>query len=815
MSGQAVRTSSEEVVAASALAETEADEEMIEWAGGAMGNALRQIADSASTGGAGRGTKVAPAIPAADSVKKFDKDWFESTCDIRKGPIANNTLYSQGDGLGSEWVKYKKCSETPDRQFTDIKDDETCTSKCQEVAQTSPGDSFCCGFHKDDKLCSISKGWHSREDSDYGENVVWRTPKQVRFVKVPVPGSPDQTFEEADKMQKYFETLIDQVGRMSMPGIMEHMLSFYVCLRWVPDAQYMDVARFEKENVDVDDATPRSSTVSRDDLIMAYTDFDMIPLKCSSSISVRDHENIDTILSQFAGGESDLKHAYDFSKEVSSKAWRNDGSTFQRWGSRVTETDKVMREVARVEEMVDVAHRVLPWDGFIRPSAALQEKGDDSTHESKPKNLFFLCFGPRIASFPHKREAGKHVLADQNMAGCNGLWDIETMTDHLRRVKRMFSPETCLVEGLEKKLKGVFLESFMTMNVKFEEVLKGDFQNKDLDDIVRATPQEYLDKMLEESSAMEGTSMGMDSDRKVKKKYQRTARLLANAHSKWLICDTKSTVSENAFGFSEDAFRSESAYAKWLPELKKQGQLQCKVFDATTGCLKCTTGVFSHPYRCAMKDNIEWDQIWRQVKQGDHPLVTPYMRHETVKTAANESKVLFEKEDGFCLGGLKAPRTGTASQHFERIVRVEKASGDKFKAFPRPQMGLSGASKVEQCLQEHNYGSECPSPPKFSRGVLSGIVTSEESALYIDTHPGCNSQMEMDKVQQCVHDLEGSALLERHKADFGPMHVFEEFVPSGANVKEHIVQFMYVCPCSADDNSLQEEFSSFSNNDPV
>jgi len=599
------------------------------------------------------------------------------------------------------------------------------------------------------------------------------------------------------------------VNHMSIPGIIEHMLSFYVCMRWVPDKQYMEVAKFEQGAVDVDEETQMKNNASDADLIKAYTDFDMMPLKCSTAIHVRDQDSIDLLLEQFNARRSDLRDAYQFSKDISSKAWVFEGSTWQRWSSRVTETEEAMKEQMKVDEMVDVAHRVLPWDGFIRSSQKLKEEGWES-HVSKPKNLFFLCFGPRIASFPHKREGGKHVLADQNMAGCNGLWDFDTMRDHILRIRRMFSPETCLVESLDKKLKAMFLQNFMNMNMKFEDALNGDFRREDAKDIVRGSPQEYLDKLLEESSDLNGTSMKLGGSMgSITKKYQRTARLLTNAHSKWLVCDTKPTVSSKAFGFSDDAFRGESAYSKWLPELKKEGELKCTVLDSKTGCLKCTTGVFTHPHRCALKDNIKVEQVFRQVRQLEKPLVTSYMTSSHVETKVNSSQVQFASKEGFCLGALRAPRPGTPSQHFERVVRVELKGGG-FKTFRRSELGSQAASRLEACLRKHDYGEECRSEPNISRDAFSS-----ERALYIDTQPGCPAESEMAKVRRCVEDLDGSMLDSYDMKDFGPMHVFEEYVPTKNNVKEHLVQFLYVCPCNAEDESFQEEFSSFAHADPI
>jgi len=283
--------------------------------------------------------------------------------------------------------------------------------------------------------------------------------------------------------------------------------------------------------------------------------------------------------------------------------------------------------------------------------------------------------------------------------------------------------------------------------------------------------------------------------------------LLANAHSKWLVCDTKPTLSSKAFGFSDDAFRSESAYAKWMPELKKEGELKCTVLDSKTGCLKCTTGVFTHPHRCAIKDNIKYEQIFRQVRNLEKPLVTRYMTSSSVKTGVNASQVQFKEKEGFCLGAMRGPRAGAPSRAFERVVRVEQKAGS-FKTFRRSELGFQAASRLEACLQKHNYGKECRSEPNMSRGA-------SEKSLYIDTQPGCPAESEMAKVRRCTEDLDGSLLDSYDEKDFGPTHVFEEYVPTKNNKKEHLVQFLYVCPCTEEDESFGEEFSSFAHNDPI
>merc|ERR1719254_49022 len=160
--------------------------------------------------------------------------------------------------------------------------------------------------------------------------------------------------------------------------------------------------------------------------------------------------------------------------------------------------------------------------------------------------------------------------------------------------------------------------------------------------------------------------------------------------------------------------------------------------------MKCTTGVFSHPYRCPMKDTIGFDDIFRQVGRGEKPLVTSYMKNSKVKTGVNASEVHYKIKNGFCIGALNQPRQGEPSGSFDRIVRVEASSG-KFKTFRRPKVGLSAATKVSECLQTRNYGEECyQAPPQIERGMLGG-----EKSLYIDTRPGCPAEREQMKVKRC------------------------------------------------------------------
>jgi hypothetical protein len=168
-----------------------------------------------------------------------------------------------------------------------------------------------------------------------------------------------------------------------------------------------------------------------------------------------------------------------------------------------------------------------------------------------------------VSSFPHKRDQGGHFIADMNMAGCNGLWDLSDVTKHVARIRRLFAPETCLTENLKKKLKAVFLETFVDMNKNFEQKLIGKFFSQ-RQDSVETIPEELLPKSpipIDEED-LEGRDLA-NRTALVHTKYARAGRLIAGAHTKWIVCDASHPGSP-ASGLSSSFFNSPQAYQECL-----------------------------------------------------------------------------------------------------------------------------------------------------------------------------------------------------------------------------------------------------------
>jgi len=374
------------------------------------------------------------------------------------------------------------------------------------------------------------------------------------------------------------------------------------------------------------------------------------------------------------------------------------------------------------------------------------------------------------------------------------------MAANLKRLRLLFAPQTCLVNKFEKRLKEAFIENFVKMNVHFEEMLTGDFHHED--DWLRATPEGVRKQVLTESGFY--SEVASVNKSKVEKKYERTGRLLAGAHAKWLICDAADEAVEMEFGKSDKTFRTATSYGKWIPEAKKQEGLQCTIFDSSTGCLKCITGKFSAPHRCPLEGNIKVEEVWKDVQRKHAPLNSAYHKSSKVSVKANSTSVSFTKAMGFCLGGLETARSSFAgAMKFEKVFRVEQVSEvGAFSIQQAPPAGLKGPTKLSQCLEE---GGNTVWPHQENSG---GFFGKTYSSSYVSSDP----MGEKAKVQQCLDRVEGKHFHPAvHQAkDFGPMFVFEEYVAEENNVEAHYVQYINSCPCSGDDDDSNKKiFASF------
>lgn len=676
-------------------------------------------------------------------------------------------------------------------------------------------------------------------DEEWFENNCKLGDKEKTGEEVP-PGQLGEQFARTADGQKEMQTLIEQVNAMSIDGILRHLLSFYVCMRWVPDERFVKAFQFEMEHVSVDSATKATGEpVSEKEIFQMYADFDAVPMKCGKAMHVQATHDIDAFLRAARKETSGLNLAYEYSKKVAKTSL---GFLGIKWGSGgyPKKVAEALQDGAR--QAAEGALQALPFDGLIRPSKQFKWFGghfDHDTHDSKAKNLFFLCFGPRVTSFPHKRADAPHIIADMNMAGCNGLWDMEDMVQHVERVKRLFSPELCLTDDLRMKLKEVFLSTFMEMNSDFFEFMTGNFARETglieaIPKVLRQsgvinTPTKLLESPTSDSTvlrnlevgspiAMAGvdaatgytkvafplegwiadsgavtrtneTSIDAESYGRVQKKYARSARLLAGAHTKWIVCDAKEN-STDELGFEDNFFRNPKAYAKWISvELEKKAP-ECKLMDPTTGCIKCAVSVKSDPYRCTVRLGLEPKHVLDALDRGQYPMKSSYYIRD-LTNSSDEKKV--KKKYGSCLIGRSSKMNisrNALQENFasydpksDEVYVVSSEGPDQFSVAPRYRLD-ERLKAYEKVLQAQQKGEKIPK--QTDQEILAKVIAM---SVYQEQH-------------------ENSAI-KHYNSQFGPLLTFEEHVPQLHNRPSHFVQYVVSCPCDASDFSSLESHQSF------
>merc|ERR1719345_585347 len=94
-------------------------------------------------------------------------------------------------------------------------------------------------------------------------------------------------------------------------------------------------------------------TLTEEELFATYVNFDAVPLKCSSGMSVQDTHMIDKLLGRLTSKDSEIKEAYKFSEAVATETWGFFGkhTTHKKWFGKVNGTKKRMGNPAEVEEM--------------------------------------------------------------------------------------------------------------------------------------------------------------------------------------------------------------------------------------------------------------------------------------------------------------------------------------------------------------------------------------------------------------------------------------------------------------------------------
>eukprot|EP00820_Chromera_velia_P000016 Cvel_157.t2-p1 / transcript=Cvel_157.t2 / gene=Cvel_157 / organism=Chromera_velia_CCMP2878 / gene_product=hypothetical protein / transcript_product=hypothetical protein / location=Cvel_scaffold10:78062-81944(-) / protein_length=495 / sequence_SO=supercontig / SO=protein_coding / is_pseudo=false len=437
--------------------------------------------------------------------------------------------------------------------------------------------------------------------------------------------------------------------------------------------------------------------------------------------------------------------------------------------NRAGDTDVILDARKKIRE-------ILPWSTFIRPS----NNHADKHHIFQPDNNVMVCFGPRVASYPHKRQGGEVFLADQNMAGCNGFWNEKTTIDQLELIKDLFRPERCFEYQLRKELKEQFMKTFVNMNTAFEGSMKGEFQQyfHPLDPLANDTLHILNEK------ATEVVDVDAKKEAYVEKKYKHFAPLVAGAHSKWLICKAKDTVPEEAFGNADNFFRNPRAYEKWLGKLSPETEPECKTLDDATGCVKCVVAV-KDEHGCHVRLNVTRTDLFHSIKERKYPfLQSDYKVPEVKVDEKGRKKTTLVKKTGTCM----ARKTAAAIESALEDGGEEQLRESFFQ--------LSNNHVVYQVDPPASAEASTRASYRYNVGLRKKTF-----AKWLESG-GKQSKSELDaqekKMVKLLYHM-ASEKIEDQEEMFAKKFIYTDSVPALSNRPALKVDYFVSCPCDVGD----------------
>jgi len=571
------------------------------------------------------------------------------------------------------------------------------------------------------------------------------------------------------------KTLLTEVNAMSIDGILDHLLSFYICMRWVPDVEFVDLAQFELTQVSVDEKTPAVEKIDREGVMKAFLNADLTPLRCTSQVNVQNLVKIDEYLEAFNTPSSDMNRLYTFSQQIHEAG----EELTAPWGSRVRKVDRAMHydedkgtDSVFVEDMRSIARdpKMLPWPTFLRSS------NEYDHHKSSAKNLFMICFGPRIASYPHKRANGKYVLADQNMAGCNGFWDISVMASNMDRIKKLFAPELCFEFALRRELKNQFLRTFIQMNEEFDNAM-GNVYSKKVHALDPTQGKIDLSTIGVEDPDAVGRGRKLD-------KYRNIASLVAKAHAKWIICPTKPTVT-GGIGDEDNVFRTPKAYEKWLGKLVDDTIPECRTMEDTTGCTKCIIAV-KDVHNCHVRMNVSMSSLLQAIKNKDYDYYSSKYKsaENTEPTDGSPAKWEVKDKSGVCLV-RKSKETVSKAAESNQIQDLRDAF-----------YNINDTDQIVRLITDSDPGKN---------GVIEAEYITSVKKRREHFHDK-NLAVQEGELQHILALLNHDRITDKQD-DWKAKYIFTDSVAERNNRQAFKVDYFVSCPCSVKDHAPEAHFA--------
>eukprot|EP00927_Polykrikos_kofoidii_P044183 TRINITY_DN3821_c0_g1_i3.p1 TRINITY_DN3821_c0_g1~~TRINITY_DN3821_c0_g1_i3.p1 ORF type:complete len:1231 (+),score=166.43 TRINITY_DN3821_c0_g1_i3:72-3695(+) len=427
--------------------------------------------------------------------------------------------------------------------FADVDSEQACKSTEDCLLSSSPV-SFAQGDVENDE--DLSSFLQSRAavstkmqpdvvlKEDVGATVADLTPLDFcnKSQLVDMHGFSNSNDSQAALESAIMDDVENELTKNSVDQMVKDMFSFYICVRWVPDEVFWNVAKQEMMSDILTSIIDDGADVPRA-IAELYQNFKFMPLLCSRNLAVYEEKDDTTYtyfrafedriaaVSEFFKARLDgpvwkgLRHADEAfcnsdsmnSKSCETKlelaAWVNQATSwFGGWASTDFDTkhDKwsMLQNIFRSFKLRGPSETTwnsdfAEWKKLFPYHSFVGKPGGVESHSSPRSNeRFMMCFGKRVASEMHRRPAGTHIITDQNSVGCHGMWTPEHAESMLLRMVKFWRPPTCQLAEKSYEMKKQILKMFQRMN----------------EDLFGAIPSMVQDEHLFETGELDGALVG-------------------------------------------------------------------------------------------------------------------------------------------------------------------------------------------------------------------------------------------------------------------------------------------------------------------
>jgi len=615
-------------------------------------------------------------------------------------------------------------------------------AKCEAMAKDDTGN-YAAVYAPDQNLCCKLKKWrcgHAFAFSAYDIKAPNSTfcisedsssgPKQEHFAaaveedaELPVdlkPGMPAHTIhnycnlnnhqmdpeddEEAVEEQSrssqgaVINALVTELSKNSLDTMAKEIFSIYVCVRWAPNTEFMEIADGEIKA----EQLPNSSSGTQH-----YKDFRFIPMRCSKNFNVygKNPDLGDTHFNVFEKEMQSIIKWYDHEKEGAlnkrlKRVHRNRVKEADlKSDAELFDMSKVRRAVRKCKGNTDPMlvdtfnastrallgdcaaakwwlgklqdwHRAMPFVSFMSPDRNSAQKAAPHADEQ-----MLVCFGKRVASQLHRRDVGTHLLTDQSAVGCHGFWELKAGVKMLERIVQLWRPPTCQLAAMELDMKIKLTELIASMNTNLFDALPALLVDEMSD-------KEWDGKSLQAASGL-GVLGGVfksiaSSFSNMKGSYVRLGELLGNTVVKWAVCPLKPITDpekianlDAALGTEDDLLQSyaKTAYSKWTGAEDLLPGEACEAGNSTQQnlprTLQCTLGLM----RESMPEPYKDEEFICPIR----PLLP-----------AKQQLEIFKKKTGQCLMRMTAEQM-TEKNWFYRGRNPQRKQYDLVEHLPTDQ----------------------------------------------------------------------------------------------------------------------------------